>query len=152
MVNCKQCNSLSVVKNGIVRKKQRFICKECGYNFVIGDSRKDKNLDKQRMALHLYLENMGFRAIGRVLGVSNVAVLNWIKSSGKEIKEYHQEQEFEDKVKVMEFDEMWHFIGSKKESYGFGLHWTEQGSVFLTLLPEAERFQQVKSCGTKSKI
>jgi len=149
MLKCKQCNSPKTVKNGIVRNKQRYRCKSCGYNFVEGDLRKERNLDKQRLALHLYLENMGFRAIGRILGVSNVTVLNWVKSKGKFIKQYHQEQEYPERVKIMEFDEMWHFIGSKKESYGFGLHWTEQGSVFLTLLPEAEKHKQVKSSGTK---
>ena len=55
----------------------------------------------------------------------------------------------ESTVKVMEFDEMWHFIGSKKENYGFGLHWTEQGSTFLTLLPEAEQLKQERNFGTK---
>ncbi len=148
MVKCKQCNSSRTVKNGIVRKKQRYKCKNCSYNFVEGDIRKEKNLDKQKMALHLYLENMGFRAIGRVLGVSNVTILNWVKSAGEFIKQYHQEQAYPKKVNVMEFDEMWHFIGSKKENYGFGLHWTEQGSIFLTLSPEAEKLQRGKNYGT----
>ena len=149
MSKCKQCDSISTVKNGVVRNKQRYKCKDCGYNFVEGDLRKERNLDKQRLALHLYLENMGFRAIGRVLGVSNVSVLNWVRSTGKSIKQYHQEQGYPKKVRVMEFDEMWHFIGSKKESYGFGLHWTEQGSVFLTLSPEAERRKQERGSGTR---
>ena len=149
MENCKRCRSSSVVKNGLVRNKQRYRCKECGYNFVKGDQRKERNLDKQRMALHLYLENMGFREIGRFLGVSNVSVLNWIRAVGKQVKQYHEEQEYPDKVKVMEFDEMWHFIGQKKENYRFGLHWTEQGSVFLTLLPGAEKLRQEKNFGKK---
>lgn len=149
MQKCKKCNSSEIVKNGFARTKQRYKCKDCNYNFIEGDLRKEKNLDKQRMALHLYLENMGFRAIGRVLGVSNVSVLNWVKSAGRFIKQHHQEQGYPQKVKVMEFDEMWHFIGSKKESYGFGLHWTEQGSTFLTLLPEAKQLKQARNFGTK---
>ena len=149
MLKCKQCDSSSTVKNGIVRNKQRYKCKHCGYNFVEGDLRKERNLDKQRLALHLYLENMGFRAIGRVLGVSNVSVLNWIKSAGESIRQYHQDQDRPEKIKVMEFDEMWHFIGSKKESYGFGLHWTEQGSVFLTLSQGVEKPKQEGNFGTK---
>jgi transposase len=43
---------------------------------------KPKSMKKQ--ALHLYLEGLGFRSIGRLLGVSNVSVLNRIKSFGKE--------------------------------------------------------------------
>ena len=84
------------------------------------------------MALHLYLENMGFRAIGRVLGVSNVSVLNWVKKAGKHIRDDHKEQRFPEKIKVMEFDAIWHFIGSKKENYGLGLHCIGQSKVLYS--------------------
>ena len=43
------------------------------------------------MAIHLYLENMGFRAIGRVLGLSNIAFLKWIRAAGEWIQNYHQQ-------------------------------------------------------------
>ena len=97
-----------------MRNKQRYKCKDCGYNFVQGDGRQGKNRDKQRMALHLYLENMGFRAIGRVLGVSNVTVLNWIRKAGHWIKAYHERQERPKRVEIIELDEMWHYVGKKK--------------------------------------
>ncbi|OON69206.1 hypothetical protein B0919_10850 [Hymenobacter sp. CRA2] len=32
------------------------------------------------MALKLYLEGMGLRAIGRVLDVSNVTVMRWVRT------------------------------------------------------------------------
>jgi transposase-like protein len=151
MINCKRCKSEKWVKNGIVRGKQRYKCKSCQCNFVQGDIRKDKNMDKQKLALHLYLENMGFRAIGRVLGVSNVTILNWVRNMGKFIQKYHQEQEKPSKVEVMELDELWHFIGEKKENYGFGLHWTEQGSVLLTLLSANAMLQRENGYGKKLK-
>jgi transposase-like protein len=68
-----RCESKTIVNNGKPKGKQRYKCKSCGFNFVEIDGRRGKNVDKQKMAIHLYLENMGFRAIGRVLGVSNVA-------------------------------------------------------------------------------
>ena len=46
---------------------------------------------------------MGFRGIGRVLKVSNVAVLNWIKSYGEKIKELRKDIKPES-VEVMELD------------------------------------------------
>ena len=64
-----------------MRNKQGYQCKDCGYNFIQGDARQGKNRDKQRMALDLYVEDMVFRAIGRVLGVINVTVLNWIRKA-----------------------------------------------------------------------
>lgn len=38
MVDYKKCKSQNITKNGIVRKKQKYLCKECGYNFVIGNA------------------------------------------------------------------------------------------------------------------
>ena len=67
------------------------------------------------MALHLYLEGMGFRAIGRVLSVSNVTVLQWIKAIGKSLQSFHQQQATPDKVEVIELDEMWHFVRKKSK-------------------------------------
>ena len=150
-MKCKICSSTLIIKHGKVRNKQRYKCKDCGYNFVQGDGRQGKNSAKQRMALHLYLENMGFRAIGRVLGVSNVTVLNWIRKAGHWIKAYHERQERPERTETIELDEMWHFIGSKKENYGFGLHWTEEGSVYLTLLRGAAKLEREGGCGKSSK-
>lgn len=38
MVKCKKCQSENIVKNGKVRGKQRYLCKDCRYNFVEGDA------------------------------------------------------------------------------------------------------------------
>ncbi len=45
---------------------------------------KDNNLKKN--AFELYLEGLGFRAIGRLLKVSNVSIYKWIKKFGKDIE------------------------------------------------------------------
>ena len=97
-----------------MRAKQRYKCKDCGLNFVDGDQRRGKNIAKQRIAIHLYLEGMGFRAIGRVVDVSNVTVLNWIRKAGEQIKAYHDAQEAPKQVEIIELDELWHFVGKKK--------------------------------------
>jgi transposase-like protein len=131
-MECKRCKSQEIVHNGKVRNKQRYKCKSCHFNFVEIDERRGRNIDKQRMAIHLYLENMGFRAIGRVLGVSNVTVLNWIRAAGEWIKNYHYQnkaKQASSTVEVIELDEMWHFVKTKKTSYGYGLHWSEEGGV-----------------------
>ena len=56
----------------------------------------------KRFALKLYLEGMGFRAIGRILNVSNVAVLKWIRKFGEELPPPTPPEE----VLVMNLDEM----------------------------------------------
>ena len=66
---------------------------------------------------------MGFRAIGRVMGVSNVTVLNWIRLLGASIKDYVQTQMPDDirHIDYIEMDEMWHFTVKKNENSGSGL-------------------------------
>jgi hypothetical protein len=77
---------------------------------------KPKSMKKQ--ALLLYLEGLGFRSIGRYLGVSNVSVLNWIRSFGEMVASLKEE---ESNIAVVELDEMHSYIGSKKTTAGFGL-------------------------------
>ena len=74
-------------------------------------------------ALQLYLEGMGFRAIGRVLNVSNVSVLRWIRSAGEHVKTYVNSSSSDNlhEIEIIEMNEMWHFTIKKNENYGFGL-------------------------------
>jgi transposase-like protein len=121
-MECKKCKSEQIIKNGQIRDKQRYRCKSCGLKFVEGDRRKGKNEEKKKLAIKLYLENMGFRAIGRVVGMSNVAVLNWVREAGEMIEAYHQQKvkQEQDPIEVIELDELWHYLGKKKGSYGSG--------------------------------
>jgi transposase len=94
---------------------QRYLCKDCGYNYTKGRNSKDKAL--KRFALELYLEGLGFRSIGRLLKVSHVSVCNWIRQYGKSLELLQSEHE----VCVTEIDEMHSYIGSKKTLAGSGL-------------------------------
>jgi transposase len=60
--------------------KQRYRCKTCGFNFTTGF--RGKPMEVRQQALKLYLEGLGYRAIGRELNVSNVTVLNWVRAFG----------------------------------------------------------------------
>jgi transposase-like protein len=72
--------------------------------------------DKQR-ALALYLEGLGFRSIGRLMGCSHVAVYQWIKQYGEKARLTMPATELE----VVEMDEMHSYVGSKKTLVGCGL-------------------------------
>ncbi len=55
MLSCKNCEDRQIVKNGSVRRQQRYRCKSCGFNFVLGD--KCIKLDtavKRAFAMILY--------------------------------------------------------------------------------------------------
>ena len=77
--------------------------------------------------MQLYLEGLGFRSIGRILGVSHVSVQKWIKKFGQELEELKSENE----ISVVELDEMHTYIGNKKNIAGSGLMLIELGKKFI---------------------
>ena len=116
MIKCKNCESENTVKSGIVAGKQRYLCKECGYNFREGDNRtNDKIIAKKALCVLLYAMAKGsYRMLGRILRIDHTLVYRWIRAFGESLTE----PEVSGEITQMEFDEMWHFIGSKKESFG----------------------------------
>lgn len=110
-MNCSRCGSAKNVKNGIIKGLQRYKCKDCGCNYTVEKRSGEYSKEVRRKALQLYLEGLGFRSIGRILEVSNVSVLNWIKKFGKDVKEL---QSVNDPIEYVELDEMHSFIGNKK--------------------------------------
>ncbi len=85
-MNCPRCKSERKVKNGVIKEVQRYRCKDCGYNYTVEKRSNEYPKSTKKKALQLYLEGLGFRSIGRVLDVSNVSGLNWIKFFGKEVR------------------------------------------------------------------
>ncbi len=108
-MECPKCKSKTSVKDGIVKGRQRYLCKECKYRYTV--EYRGKHNSFKKLALQLYLEGLGFRSISRILKVSNVTVLNWIKSFGKQIKEYKR---VEGNLEIIEMDELHTYIGEKK--------------------------------------
>ncbi|MDR2573772.1 MAG: IS1 family transposase, partial [Desulfovibrio sp.] len=58
MPECKNCKSAKVVKSGKIRGKQRYKCKDCAYNFVIGDGRTNEKIAALK-ALCVLLYSLG---------------------------------------------------------------------------------------------
>jgi transposase-like protein len=116
MVVCKKCNSDQAVKNGIVSGKQRYKCKQCGSNFRLGDGRTNNSVAaKKALCVLLYAMAKGsYRMMGKILGIDHTQVYRWIRSFGESLPE----PAIPDNITEIEFDEMWHFIGSKKTVFG----------------------------------
>lgn len=116
MPRCKNCDSEHSVRNGKVRGKQRYRCKECGFNFVVGDARtNDKIAAKKAMLILLYsLGKASFNLLARLFDTWPSQVYRWVVQEGLSLPE----QEVSGEIKEMEFDEMWHFIKSKKTNFG----------------------------------
>ena len=108
MPNCPKCHSGDCTKDGIVKGKQRYKCKSCGYRHTV----KYRGISPgiKRQALELYLEGLGFRSIGRFLKCSHVSVYYWIKAYGESIEAIRSDAG----VEIVEMDEMNSYIGAKK--------------------------------------
>ena len=113
---CKRCAGTDYVKSGIVRKLQRYKCRACGCRFTNTPAR-GKPPEMKALALLLYaMGNMSFCSIARLLGVSDVAVLNWVRNEARQLPEPSGAAG----TVIITLDEMWHFLKKRLASSGFG--------------------------------
>ncbi|RLD80766.1 MAG: hypothetical protein DRJ15_06215 [Bacteroidetes bacterium] len=118
---CRKCGSRHRVKAGLIGGAQRYKCKDCGFHYTV--NQKGVPADKKRLAIHLYLEGMGFRAISRITGVSDVAIAKWINPMKENLLPIRKE-----KIKVNEIHKFEHFFITKElfNQYGWLLIGTEE--------------------------
>ena len=121
MITCKNCQDTHTVKNGFVRDKQRYKCKVCGYNFVLGDERHSHATEiKKALCMILYsLGKASFGFLAKLLRVSRTTTYYWIRQAAAST----DEPTIAPDIQEIEFDEMWHFIQSKKEKSGLSKPW-----------------------------
>lgn len=81
MTECKRCGSTKIVKNGTVRGKQRYLCKQCGCHFVEGDQREKRPTSKAVCEL---LAAMGVKPsdIAYYMRRDKAQISRWLKDSG----------------------------------------------------------------------
>ena len=116
MCECKNCKSVRTIKSGKVRGKQRYKCKECGYNFVIGDERTNEKIAALK-ALCVVFYSLGkgsYNMLGKIFNRDRSLIYRWIREAGLNTEEPAVDGE----ISEIEFDEMWHFIQSKKLNFG----------------------------------
>ena len=109
-MNCPKCKSEKAIKNGFTRGQQRYKCKVCGYNYSVERKSDVKPPEMRKLALEMYLEGLGFRAIGRILKISYGTVYQWIKQFGEQAKFPVSASP----VPIVELDEMHTYIRTKK--------------------------------------
>ena len=117
-MHCRYCGSENNHKSGIIRGKQRYKCKDCGKNFLETDGRtKETTIAKRALAVMLYtFSKASYNFLAKkIFHCSPTTIMNWVKKASAETKM----PEITNDIKEIEFDEMWHFIGSKKTKNGF---------------------------------
>ena len=123
---CPICGNERFVKNGFHHDKQRYKCKDCGYQYTKENSRRPQYDIK--MAVSLYSVGLSFRTIAKMFGTSPNTIYLWVKS----FAELNYDKPMPKGKIEVELDEMCHFINEKKQNCGFGKHMTEQINNFLT--------------------
>ena len=85
MEHCPNCQSKKCVKNGSVRGKKRYKCKQCGYTFTQPLPRYKYPLRQKQMFVKRFLNGEALRAIESTQTKkykkrpSNVAIIHWLK-------------------------------------------------------------------------
>ena len=142
---CPRCVSQKRIKAGFINGRQRYRCKGCSFFFTVTLKSTAYTKEVKRIALQMYLEGLGFNAIGRILRVSHVSVLKWIKRYGQQAEELRSQE----KLEVVEIDEMHSYIGQKKTIYGYGLLLIDMEKDFSTSFWATAVGKRVKNYGVK---
>ncbi|MFP2997578.1 helix-turn-helix domain-containing protein [Spongiivirga sp. MCCC 1A20706] len=134
--NCPNCGSDHFVKSGIIKNRQRYRCKSCSYYFTV--NKLGKRIDEYYVnkALQLYLEGLTYREIERILGISNVSVMNWVKKYNiKRPANFNYHPTY----KILNASELASFFQKKENISGAGVVVTELGDKFMLI--KWERFR-----------
>lgn len=129
-IMCPKCKSAEYTKSGMVKARQRYKCKDCSYFYTV--SKEGKNIDSYYVikALQLYLEGVTFREIERILGISHVSVMNWVKKFGISRPE---NLEYKPTYQVLSHDELMEFSKDRPGLKGAGVLITELGDKYMVI-------------------
>ncbi len=115
MINCPDCGSSKVVKNGRRQGKQSYLCRACGRQFREHPQLQGYSADVKNLCVTMSLNGMGFRAIERVTGINHNSVLNWVRQAETVLTD--EDYELSETTQI---DELQTFVGSKKTRSGSG--------------------------------
>lgn len=117
-MECPECKSSHINKNGRKKGKQNHICLNCSRQFIDSyEPHRGYSQEVKRECLKMYVNGMGFRAIERVTGVHNTTVMAWVKKVGVLLPDYYHPESI---PLVGELDELETFVASKKRKFGCG--------------------------------
>ncbi len=136
-ISCPKCSKEDLIKSGVIKGRQRFNCKTCNYSFTV--LKQGKSIDPYYVikSLQLYIEGISFREIERILGISHVSVMNWVKKYNIKAPENY---EYRPSYKVLNHSELISYIQSKENLKNTGCVITEIGDKFMLI--KWERFRK----------
>ena len=118
-MQCPECSSTHIRKNGKKRGKQNHICVSCSRQFIDHyEPPKGYSAEFKQECLKMYVNGSGFRAIERVKGVHHTTVIDWVAPVAERLPDSYTPDTM---PQVGELDELETFVGSKKTKSGYGL-------------------------------
>ncbi|WP_438963167.1 IS1/IS1595 family N-terminal zinc-binding domain-containing protein [Nonlabens sp.] len=133
---CPSCSSENQIKSGVVNGRQRYKCKDCNYYFTVDKMGKKIDDYYVNKALQLYLEGLTYREIERILGISHVSILNWVKKYN--IKR-PSNTKYHPTYKILNATELGEYFSNSQNIKGAGAVVTELGDKFMLI--QWERFK-----------
>ena len=115
MENYVDCSAILVLRIYALWVRSTSKCKRCFYRYTVERKSDVKTKETRRLALEMYLEGLGFRAIGRILRISYGTVYVWVKEWGSKVSLPRRETP----VRIVELDEMHTYVGQKKTTAGY---------------------------------
>jgi hypothetical protein len=134
---CPNCRSDRNIKSGIVNNRQRYKCKKCSYFYSVNKVGKKIDDYYVNKSLQLYLEGLTYREIERILGVSHVSIMNWVKKYN--IKRPYNSN-YHPTYKILNALELGDYFKNTENIKGAGVVVTELGDKFMLI--KWERFKE----------
>jgi hypothetical protein len=133
---CPNCGSDHYIKSGVINDRQRYKCKKCNYFFTVNKIGKKIDDYYVNKSLQLYLEGLSYREIERILGISHVSIMNWVKKYN--IKRPYNAN-YHPTYKILNAQELANYFSKIENVKGAGVVVTELGDKFMLI--KWERFK-----------
>jgi transposase-like protein len=116
---CRTCGSTHIVKNGHrANGKQKYKCHGCG-GYGTLEVEPKYSAERKAEILRAYEERSSMRGIQRTFGVSRPTLAKWLREAAATLPDSPPVAPAEE-TDVLELDELWSFVGSKKTLAGSG--------------------------------
>jgi len=146
-VPCPSCASRHVKKNGTTaNRKQKYRCLDCRRQFITSYTYQGCIKFVRDLVVPMTLNSSGIRDISRVLRVSTNTVLKTLRERAAMILE----PRLPARIKNLEVDELWSFIGNKSTQcwLWYALNRATKRIAAYVL----GRRGSIKSCGNKLRL
>lgn len=115
---CPCCGSYHTIKNGSTHNgKPKNECKDCGRQFVINPSQRKVSDENKELIDKLLLERISLRGIAIATGVSWSWLQNYVNNKFSEVSRQVSVSGKSKGKLVIECDELWSFVFSKKNQF-----------------------------------